>query len=82
MLWLKKKNGVFNLSTLKRMEKLEEEIKRVSSRKIDNGISFKVRTGVPYTEIIHEQQEDGADLMAGDVRSEIAAARTVPDADA
>lgn len=44
-------------------EKLEEELRKVSPRQKGNGIDFKVRTGVPYSEILHEQQEDRADLI-------------------
>lgn len=44
-------------------QKLEEELKKVSTRKDGNGVDFKVRTGVPYTEILHEQQEDRADMI-------------------
>jgi len=43
-------------------EKLQEEIKKIDPRKNGN-IDFKVRTGVPYSEILHEQQEDRADLI-------------------
>ena len=54
-----------------------------------NHVGYAIRR-IPESEIgetlaLFEQllaQDDGADLMAGDVRSEIAAARTVPDADA
>ncbi len=54
-----------------------------------NHVGYAIRR-IPESEIgetlaLFEQllaQEDEADLMAGDVRSEIAAARTVPDADA
>lgn len=44
-------------------QKLEEELRKIAPRKDGNGIKFKVRTGIPYTEILHEQQEDGADLI-------------------
>ena len=53
-----------------------------------NHVGYAIRR-IPESEIgetlaLFEQllaQEDGADLMAGDVRAEIAATRTVPDAD-
>lgn len=43
-------------------EKLQEELKKIDPRKNGN-IEIKVRTGVPYSEILHEQQEDRADLI-------------------
>ena len=42
-------------------EKMEEEIKEMAAGM--NGIALSVRTGIPYSEILHEQQEDGADLI-------------------
>ena len=43
------------------LEKLKEETAKISS--LGNGIAFKVRSGIPYAEILKEQQEDGADLI-------------------
>jgi nucleotide-binding universal stress UspA family protein len=43
------------------MEKMKEEVGDIAPRR--NGIQYKVRTGVPYSEILKEQQEDKADLI-------------------
>jgi len=77
-------------SELTSREKLEEEVRKISSQK--NGVEFKVRTGIPYTEILNEQQEDKADLivlgshgkrgyvhnMLGGVADKVARSATVP----
>lgn len=44
-------------------ERLQEELRKFVPRQNGNYIDFKVRTGVPYSEILHEQQEDRADLI-------------------
>lgn len=44
-------------------QKMEEEFRKLSPRKEGDGVAFKIRTGAPYTEILHEQQEDRADLI-------------------
>jgi universal stress protein A len=44
-------------------EKLQEELKKTAPQKNGNNVAFKVRVGVPYSEILNEQQEDGADLI-------------------
>lgn len=43
-------------------EKLQEEVKKIAPR-MNGNIGLKVRTGVPYSEILNEQQEDRADLI-------------------
>lgn len=44
-------------------EKLEEEVKKAASQKNGKNIILKVRMGIPYSEILNEQQEGGADLI-------------------
>ncbi len=43
------------------LEKMKDEARKISRRK--NGLDYKVRTGVPYSEILKEQEEDKADLI-------------------
>ena len=43
------------------LEKMQEEVRKISPR--NNGLDYRVRTGVPYSEILKEQEEDKADLI-------------------
>lgn len=44
-------------------EKLEEEVKKAAPQKNGKDITLKVRMGIPYSEILNEQQEGKADLI-------------------
>lgn len=42
---------------------LEEQFKKVSAQLNGTDVVFKVRFGIPYNEILNEQQEDRSDLI-------------------